>query len=389
MSSKPVVASFCATFLASEMLHVYRQIVGLSNYESVILTQKRMHADKFPFAEDRVIQLPRPNGLRREARRFWGSKCKKAPWTIFDGERREIERVLDERGAELLHVYFGHIGMHLLPLLESKTRPCPVIVSFHGADAGVDMDKAAYRLAMQRVFASADRILARSQSLAQALLELGCPDEKIRLSRTGIPLQQWPLVKRMVPEDGQWRLVQACRLIEKKGLDVTLKVLAKLRESFPQARLTLIGEGPLRAEVEGWAEELGLSGAIELTGFIGEQRLRQEFAKAHIFIHPSRTGKDGNQEGVPNAMLEAMATGLSVAATQHGGIPEAVIEGESGLLVEEGDWEKLAEKLVVLLKDESRWEAMGKAAREGVENKFSRQQQITDLEEIYREVIGD
>lgn len=371
------------------MLHVYRQIVGLSNYESVILTQKRMHADKFPFAEDRVIQLSRPNGLLREARRFWSRKCKKSPWTIFDGERREIERVLEERSAEVLHVYFGHIGMHLLPLLESKTRRCPVIVSFHGADAGVDMEKPSYRQSMQRVFASADRILARSQSLAQALRELGCPEEKIRLSRTGIPLEQWPLVQRAAPSDGQWRLVQACRLIEKKGLDVTLKVLAKVRESFPNTRLTLIGDGPLRTELEAWAEELGLSEALEFTGFIGEDQLRQEFTKAHIFIHPSRTGKDGNQEGVPNAMLEAMATGLPVAATRHGGIPEAVEEGESGVLVAEDDWEKLAEKLVVLLQDEQRWEAMGAAASTGVKNRFSRQQQITDLEEIYREVIED
>ena len=368
------------------MLHVYRQIVGLSNYESVILTQKRLHADKFPYAEDRVVQLPRPNAIKRELRRFWYRKCRDAPWVIFDGERKRIESALIGSEAELLHVYFGHIGMHLLPLLESKTRPCPVIVSFHGADVGVDMDKAAYLKAMRAVFASADRILARSESLAKGLKGLGCPEEKIRISRTGLPLTQWPMIERAAPTGGEWRLVQTCRLIEKKGLDVTLEVVAKLREKFPQLRLTLIGEGPLQTELESLAEELGVADAIEFTGFINEERMREEYAKAHIFIHPSRIGKDGNQEGVPNAMLEAMATGLPVAATLHGGIPEAVEDDVSGVLVEEDDSENLARRLQLLLEEDSCRQQMGVAARAGVEARFSRKKQIADLEAIYKEL---
>ncbi len=371
------------------MLHVYRQIIGLSNFESLILTQKRIHADKFPFDEKRVILLPRPNGVLRELRRFWYRKCCKAPWVISNRECKGIERILEERGAEVLHVYFGHIGMHLVPLLESKSRCCPVVVSFHGADVGVDMDKAAYLVAMQAVFAGADRILARSQSLAKVLHQLGCPEGKIRISRTGIPLDQWPLQARVSPAGGEWRLVQACRLIEKKGLDVSLRVLAKLRESFPEIRLTLIGEGPLQAEMESLAAELGITGALEFTGFVGEDRLREEFAKAHVFIHPSRIGKDGNQEGVPNAMLEAMATGLPVAATLHGGIPEAVEDGVSGILVEEDDWQSLAEGLKTLLENEQQWKAMGSAASAGVESRFSQEKQIADLEGIYRDVIEE
>ncbi|MCF6311684.1 MAG: glycosyltransferase [Verrucomicrobiales bacterium] len=386
MSSQPIVASFCSTFLAPEMLHVYRQIIALSNDESFILTQKRIHADKFPFDDDRVVPLSRPNGLRREWRRFWYRKCKKAPWEIYNYERKEIESVLNERGAELLHIYFGHIGMHLLPLLESKTRPCPMIVSFHGADVAVDMDKAAYRTAMQRVFGSADRILARSDSLVAALRDLGCPAEKIRLSRTGIPLDQWPVMDRKAPVDGAWRLVQTCRLIEKKGLDVSLRVLAQLRQTFPRAQLTIVGEGPLQAELETLAQDLGLGEAVEFTGFIDEEQMREQYKKAHVFIHPSRIGKDGNQEGVPNAMLEAMAGGLPVAATQHGGIPEAVADGASGVLVAEDDWQTLAARLTALLKDEQQWQTMAIAAREAVALRFSRQQQVADLAAIYGEL---
>lgn len=371
------------------MLHVYRQISGLSNYESIILTQKRLHADKFPFDEERVILLPKPNAVKRELRRFWYRKCRDAPWVIFDEERKRIERVLTEARAEVLHIYFGHIGMHLLPLLQSKTRPCPVVVSFHGADVGVDMDKAAYLKAMQAVFGGADLILARSESLAEALRVLGCPEDKIRISRTGLPLSKWPMIERNVPTDGEWRLVQSCRLIEKKGLDVTLRVLAKLRKSFPRARLILIGEGPLRAELQLLAGQLGIAQAVEFTGFINEERMKEEYAKAHVFMHPSRIGRDGNQEGVPNAMLEAMATGLPVAATLHGGIPEAVEDGVSGILVKENDAQNLAKQLQLLLEETSCWQQMSVAARVGVEARFSRAKQIADLEAIYGEVIAE
>lgn len=370
------------------MLHVYRQITGLSNFESIILTQKRIHAEKFPYDGERVFPLSRPNGLMREWRRFWYRKCRQAPWPVFDWERREMESIIRESGAELLHVYFGHSGMHLLPLLESRTRPVPVIVSFHGADAGVDMDKPGYLKAMRAVFKGADRILARSESLAQELRQLGCPQEKIRISRTGIPLDQWPVAEREAVGDGQWRLVQACRLIEKKGLDVSLRMMAKLRGRFPQLRLAVLGEGPLRAELESLAGELGIGEAVEFAGFVDEQRLREEFARAHVFLQPSRTAADGNQEGVPNAMLEAMATGLPVAGTRHGGIPEAVEDGVSGILVEENDWQSLADRLGDLLEDGQQWKQAGLAARAAVESGFSQQRQIASLEEIYRELIG-
>jgi len=298
-----------------------------------------------------------------------------------------MERIVVASGAELLHVYFGHTGMHLLPLLESSTRSFPVIVSFHGADAGVDMDKPGHLKAMRAVFHGADRILVRSESLARELRKLGCPGEKIRLSRTGIPLEQWPLVGREPAADGEWRLVQACRLVEKKGLDMSLKMMAELRGRFPRLRLAILGEGPLRAELERLAGELGIGEAVEFAGFVDGERLRQEFARAHVFLQPSRTAADGNQEGVPNAMLEAMATGLPVAATRHGGIPEAVGDGISGVLVEENDWQSLAGRLGELLEDGQKWKQTGAAARAAVESGFSQQRQIAALEEIYFEII--
>src|SRR5207248_3011576 len=133
---------------------------------------------------------------------------------------RRIAAGIQRVNASVAHIYFGHIGMELLPFIEIS--PVPVVVSFHGADAMVHMDKPAYRSAMQRMLAKVDLVLARSDSLALRLRELGCDSEKIRIHRTGIPLDQLPFAERDPPRDGAWRLMQACRLIEKKGLHTSI-----------------------------------------------------------------------------------------------------------------------------------------------------------------------
>ena len=170
-----------------------------------------------------------------------------------------------------------------------------------------------------------DLVLARSKSLIDALVKAGCPPEKIRLNRTGIPLGKFPFQARTWPTDDKWRVFQACRLIEKKGLPTSLRAFAHFAQVHPQASLTIAGEGPLRAELRRLAADLGMADRVEFAGFLNQDDLRRKLYEAHFFLHPRvEQGADGNQEGVPNSLLEAMATGLPVFATDHGGIPEAV-----------------------------------------------------------------
>ena len=388
MSTKPVAASFCATFLAQEMRHVYRQITGLQGFEPLILTHKRRNADDFPFDESRIVTLPRPT--TRELRRFWSRHFKRRPWQYYSSEVRHIETVLREQNAAILHIWFGHIGMHLVPLLRSDTRPCPAVVSFHGADASVGLQKPGHLKTARAVFDHADAVLVRSQSLGDELRQLGCPPEKIHLQRTGLPLDQWPPAEsRRDPADGEWHLAQTCRLIEKKAIDVTLRAVALARESLPGLRLTVAGDGPLRGDLDLLTSDLDLNDAVRFCGFLDQPAMQKLYASAHAFIHPSRVGADGNREGVPNAMLEAMATGLPVIATDHGGIPDAVDDGVSGNLVAEDDVDALAAAIVEMFSDPARRSEMGQAARESVVERFEQKQQMANLEKIYQTVIAN
>ena len=381
-SARPVVACYCATFLKPEMLHIYRQITSLTRVAPFVIAQKREEAERFPFDKITVVGKP----ALHFARRFWFKEIRAAPWQISRGEVDALIRVLEQVRAKLLHIYFGHIAVHLLPLIRAWDKPS--VVSFHGADVMVDLEKPAYRAATNEMLAAVRLVLVRSESLGRALIEIGCAPEKIRIQRTGIPVEEIPFRARAWPGDGAWKFVQACRLIEKKGLRTSLRAFAKFAARYPQSTFTIAGEGPLRTELETQARELGLGGKVSFPGFVSQAELRELFYGSHIFLHPSERGADGNQEGVPNSMLEAMASGLPVFATEHGGIPEAIEHGKSGILVREGDHDALAGALLDAAAHPEQLTVIARNGADSVRQKFEQTGQTRKLEDYYLEAMG-
>ena len=150
------------------MLHIYRQITGLQRCAPVVIAQKRENAARYPFEPVRIVPKPRTHVLRR----FWFRQLRDQPWQMSNAEVRTLLTILDDTGARLLHIYFGHIAVHLLPLIRAWNHPS--IVSFHGADVMVDMNKPAYREATLQMLESVTLVLVRSESLRRALIDLGC-----------------------------------------------------------------------------------------------------------------------------------------------------------------------------------------------------------------------
>ena len=379
--SRPVIACYCATFLKPEMLHIYRQITALERCVPVVIAQKREQAARYPFEQIHIVPKPATHFLRR----FWFRQLRDTPWQISYRELRALQTILSKTDARLLHIYFGQIAVHLLPLIRAWNKPS--IVSFHGADVTVDMNKPAYREATRLMLNAVKLVLVRSESLRRAVIDLGCDEGKIEIQRTGIPLEEFPFRERRLPQNGEWQLVQAGRLIEKKGLPVTLRVFAVFLRQCPNAKLTITGEGPLLGQLQNLARDLNIDGRVSFTGFISQEQLREIYYASHIFLHPSQTGRDGNQEGIPNSMLEAMASGLPVFATQHGGIPEAIENGVSGVLVPERDHEKLAAALLDAAKDPGFLSRIACNGAEIVRQKFDLHAQAQRLDDTYLKII--
>lgn len=384
MSKNPVVASYVADFLKVDMMHVYRQLTGLRDkVDAHVFTHNREQAAYYPYHEKWLHVLSKPR--LRWWRRFVHKQVLQQPWQMYQWELRQWILDLTRIDARVLHIYFGHIAPQFIPLM--KTWPHPVVVSFHGADAAVDMDKPGYRRAMQEVLRLATQIQCRSEALAQDVLNLGCDPAKVVLQRTGIPMDYWRFVERHAPADGKWRLCQSCRFIEKKGLDLTLRAFAQVLQRHPEAELQLVGGGAEGRRLRELAESLGITSKVKFLGFISQAQLKDILDASHLYLHPSRTGADGNREGVPNAMLEAMATGIPVVATRHGGIPEAVTDGVSGLLVGENDHEGLAKAMLRLMEDEVLYRRMGRGGHEAVAQGFSQSSQSDHLADSYKSLM--
>src|SRR6266404_2961554 len=290
--SRPVAAFYCATFLKPEMLHIYRQITGLRRVQPVVISQKRENADRFPFDKIDIVRKPATHFLRR----FWFRQVRNRPWQISEREVSALGAVLDRENAQLLHIFFGHIAVHLLPLIRAWSKPR--VVSFHGADVLVDMDNPAYRHATRQMLDAVTRVFVRSASLQRAVVELGCDENKIDIVRTGIPLQEFPFREREFPSNGEWHFLQASRLVQKKGIATTLHAFTAFLQHYPRATLTIAGEGPMLAELKELTRKLKIADRVMLPGFVTPEKLLKIYYASHIFLHPSETGRDGNQEGI-------------------------------------------------------------------------------------------
>lgn len=404
--AKPLVASLCGTFLKPEMQSVFRQITGLRRHRTVVLTERRTAPELFPFEPLVVMQKP-PPALRTKrrkqrqrgnfVRRFYYKHLLKQwpppekpkppappPPAVYDDSYNLVELLRLHR-PQLAHVYYGHKAVKYLPML--RRWGGPLIVSFHGMDVMASAYKANDPATLAEVFAHARLILGRSQSLLERLAELGCPPEKLRLNRTAIPLDHLTSGIRQPPEAGRWVFLQACRLIAKKGLATTLRAMREVTNTWPEARLILAGSGPLEAEMRALTVELGLEGNVEFAGWCSQEHLADLYRRAHLFLHPSELTTAGDREGVPNALLEAMATGLPPVATYHGGIPEAVTDGVDGLLVPERSPRELGAAILRVTGEARLLCTLSANAAVSVGAKFGLEQQLQALEDCYDEAI--
>ncbi|RYD32710.1 MAG: glycosyltransferase, partial [Verrucomicrobiaceae bacterium] len=145
------------------------------------------------------------------------------------------------------------------------------------------------------------------------------------------------------------------------------------------------GTGPVKEEFLRRRDELGLASHVKVLGWLDQEALLAEYRRAHLFLHPSELTETADQEGIPNAMLEAMATGLPVVATRHGGIPEAVTDGTDGLLVPERSPQELADALLTLLRNPPLLTRFSEAAAATVRARFGLPAAVAKLEDCYDE----
>jgi colanic acid/amylovoran biosynthesis glycosyltransferase len=274
-----------------------------------------------------------------------------------------------------------------------------MVVSFHGYDFSTwprKMGRSVYK----DLFNTVDSVTANSSHTAQKLRALGCPEGKLHILPMGVDLREFPLRERArradegrrTKDEGvgageRVRMLTVGRLVAKKGVEYSIRAVAQLRDKHPCITYDIVGDGPLRVELESLVDQLKLRDTVVFHGAKDSNYVRRLMSQAHIFVLSSVTASDGDQEGQGLVLQEAQASGLTVLATEHNGFAESIVPNKSGFLVPERDVEALAERLDFLLAHPDLWPEMGRTGRKLVEDRYDSSKLSLQLASLYEQVI--
>jgi colanic acid/amylovoran biosynthesis glycosyltransferase len=285
--------------------------------------------------------------------------------------------------CDIVFCQFGYLGKRIvkIPPLKEWLNDKKVVVCFRGSDltAHIKDDPTMYK----KLFKKGDLFLPVCDYFKKRLIMLGCEPRKIVVHHSAINCSQFCFKKRKKPEEGPIHLVSVCRLVEKKGIDIAIQAVAKVMRKYKNIHFTIVGDGPERAYLEKLIKNLKVTDNVTMYGWGAQDQVVDILKRSHIFLLPSLTSSDGNEEGIANALKESMAMGLVSVGTWHAGTPELIEDGVSGFLVPEGNCIELAKTIEYIIEHPDIWEPIGMAARKKVEEEFETKQSIKKLEHLF------
>jgi colanic acid/amylovoran biosynthesis glycosyltransferase len=285
--------------------------------------------------------------------------------------------------CDIVFCQFGYLGQKIfnMPQLSEWLQKRKVVVCFRGADLSSYLEKSPGMY--KKVLRQADLFLPVCDYFKKKLIALGCKHSKIVVHHSAIDCSQFFFTTRSKPIDNKINMVSVCRLVKKKGIDDALYAFYEIVKKYPQAHYYIVGDGPERTYLELLIYQLNLQDNVTLCGWKNHEEVVSILDKSHIFILPSRKAEDGNEEGIANALKEAMAMGLISIGTWHAGTPELIDDGISGFLVLEQSVVQLTKTIEYIIEHPEIWESVGLAARKKIEDGFETQQSIKKLERLF------
>ncbi len=373
---RPVVAVFRSTVFHAGERFVQRQAAGLSRYQPLVFGLAR-GAPPIAALEGRILTPLGPAAAFLQ--RLTG---RAGPWP----------EILRPYAPVLVHAHFAPDGLMALPI--ARALGTPLVTSLRGYDVNVyparmlasgRLTWMRYALLGSRLRREGDLFLAVSEGLRRQAIARGFPEARTFTHYNGVDLGRF----RPDPAAAEPGLVlHVGRLVEKKGTAGLLRAFAGLARERPQARLAVIGEGPLSPSLKALAAALGLADRVRFLGPLPHEQVDGWMRRAWVLAAPSVTAGDGDAEGLPNVLVEAAASGLPAVGTRHAGIPETIEDGETGLVVPERDEPALAQALGGILDSADLRGRLAAAARSLAESRFDAERQARRLEAHYDRLLA-
>lgn len=283
---------------------------------------------------------------------------------IFSLEKR-IATVLKEHNIGIILAQYGPTGVAMMPIC--KKLDLPLVVHFHGLDASRFDILSKYEKSYKEMFEFVKAVIVVSRSMAEKISQLGCPPDKIKLNYYGVN----DLFFKTMPSYDSNNFIAAARFVEKKGPELTIRAFSKVVQHYPQAKLFMIGNGPLLEKCKQMVLDLSMEKNIFFPGVVRHDLMAGYMEKSLAFVQHSITASNGDSEGTPVAILEASAAALPVISTFHAGIPDVVIDGITGFLVKEKDIDGMSLAMQNILSDKNLAAEMGKSGRERILSGFT------------------
>jgi colanic acid/amylovoran biosynthesis glycosyltransferase len=339
-----------------------------------------LYGGYFPtYWDGEVPLLPNRRFLHRAMRSIL-RRVRKLPSDYF--EKLALKDFLLEKKVDVVLAEYGPTGVEIMwTCMEVQI---PLIVQFHGYDVYHHDTLQQYGKSYICLFEKAAALIVVSRDMESELQQLGAPQEKIFYNPC---CADTSLFQISDPSQAPPLFVAVGRFVDKKAPYLTILAFEKVLSRIPEARLIMLGDGPLLEACRQMTRALGITRAVELPGACPHDQVANTMRKARAFVQHSIQTSYGDSEGTPVVITEAGAAGLPVIGTRHAGIKDVIVDGETGLLVDEGDIDGMAEQMIRLAKDPLLAAKLGKAAHKYVSNNFTMEKSIDNLWVIIKGII--
>ncbi len=286
----------------------------------------------------------------------------------------------------------AEFGFHAVRMMEAAAwSGIPLVVQFHGSDASARGRLVPLAERYRRLLHLAAGVVAKSEPMRRTLQGLGAPAERLVVSPCGADAR---LFQGAHPAQAPPTFLAVGRFVAKKGPLLTIRAFAAARDRLPpegaaQLRLVMVGDGPLLPAARQLVGELGLEEQVQFPGLCPPAEVAERMRCCRAFLQHSLVAPDGDSEGSPVSVMEAQLSGLPVVATRHAGIPEVVLDGETGLLVDEGDVAAMAAALARLAADPALAGQLGQAAARRAASAFTVAHHLAAVAGLVERVVAE
>lgn len=277
-----------------------------------------------------------------------------------------ITSYLTKNKIDVLLCEYGPSGVEMMNIAASLK--IPLVVHFHGYDAYRNDIINSYGKQYKETFEVCSAVVAVSSHMVAQLIDIGCPFDKIRHLSYGINIE---IFKKKQSIDKENVFVACGRFVEKKAPLKTIKAFDIVLKKCSTAKLIMIGDGELLNDAIDFVSQLNISQSVEFKGVMTQLQIADVFSGSSVFVQHSITTDQNDSEGTPLTIMEAMCSGLPVVSTRHAGINDLIIDNETGYLVDEGDVDSMAERMLFLVENKPKAKELGEYGSEIINRKYN------------------